>query len=246
MSNAILGPMGVAERYQTHRSQLMTLWVTRQDQSFVTSGDLQLCDVELINASVELVGEPGIGNVGIATGLADPHKNTMNVLHAVNDAGTTSTVYGISSENRIIHKSHLNHGHLNVSIVGMTQGHQFRKDSQVGGNNLELTIPTDNGLLLHRNVSWPPNPILLENVHLQQNLRVQCAFTGTWPNTKKVARFTEDWADTSGGTKRNADGTVRYFVNDDEGQSSAQECQVPANCIDFVKLVFKVLPRTQL
>ena len=248
MSNPILGPMGVAERYQTHRSQLMTLWVTRQDQSFVASSDLQLCDVELINASVELVGEPGIGNVGIVTGPTTPHNNTMNLLHAVNDAGTNSTVYGISSGNRIIHKSHLNHGHLNVSIVGMNQGQQFRQDSQVGGNNLQLTIPTDNGLVLHRDVTWPPTPIIMEKVHLQQNLRVQSVFTGTWPSTKKIARFAEDWADVveSGVTKRNSDGTIRYFVNDDEGQASAQECQVPANCINSLKLVFKISPRTEL
>ena len=246
MSNAILGPQGVAERYQTHRSQIMTLWVTRQDQNFVASSDLQLCDVELINASVELVGEPGIGNIGIVTDAITPHRNTMNLLHGINDAGIKSTVYGIPIENRILHKTHLNHGHLSVSIVGMTQGHQFRQDSQVGGNNLQLTIPTDNGLILHRHVTWPPTPIMMENVHLQQNLRVQCAFTGTWPISKKVARFTEDWADTAGGIKRNTDGTVRYFVNDDEGQSSSQECQVPANCIDSLKLTFKISPRTQL
>ena len=246
MSNAVLGPAGVAGRYQTHRSQLMTLWVTRQGQQFVTSGDLQLCDVELINASVELVGEPGIGNVGITSGATTPHNGTVNLLHAVNDAGVVSTVYGISSENRVLNKTHLNHRYLNVSIVGMTQGHQFRQDSSQAGNNIQLLVPTDYGLIQYRDESWPAQPLMLENVHLQQNLRVECVFAGTWPNAKKVARFTEDWADTAGGTKRYADGTVRYFVNGDEGQASTQECQVPANCINAVKLVFKVSPRTEL
>lgn len=248
MSNPILDPAGVAQRYQTHRSQLMTLWVTRQGQEFVTSGDLQLCDVELVNASVELVGEPGIGNFGNISGPTTPHRTTLNKLHAVNDAGATSTVYGINGGNRVLTKSHLNHGYLNLSIQGMTQGHQFRTDVSQAGNNTELLVPTDLGLSGNRNVSWPTMPILLENVHLQQNLKVNCWFAGSWPARERVARFAEDWADSIAvaGTTRNADGTIRYFVNDDEGQASIQECQVPSNCVEVLKLVFKVTPRTTL
>lgn len=248
MSNAVLGPTGVAGRYQTHRSQLMTLWVTRQGQEFVTSGDLQLCDVELINATVSLVGEPGIGNVGTVTGPITPHKTTFNQINAVNNAGVTSTVYGITGENRVLSKTHLDHGYLNITIEGMTQGHQFRKDVSQGGNDISLLVPTDNGVLMHREKTWPANPLTLENVHLQQNLKVHCAFAGLWPLTKRIARFTEDWADADDGStvKRNADGTVRYFTNDDEGQASAQKCQVPSNCIDSLKLLFKISPRTEL
>lgn len=252
MSNAVLGPAGVAGRYRTHRSQLMTLWVTRQGQTFVTSGDLQLCDVELVNASVELVGEPGIGNYGgisgygTGAGAVGPYNGTVNALHAVNDAGVTSTVYNIEGENRILSKTHISHRSLNVNIIGMTQGTQFRKDVSIGGNDIDLMIPTDNGLMTGKFDAWPTTPLLLENVHLQQSLRVECSFAGTWPLAKRVARFVEDWADTPGGTKRNTDGTVRYFVGDVEGQSSTAECQVPANCIQFVKLVFKVSPRTEL
>ena len=244
MSNPILSASGVAGRYQTHRSQLMTLWVTRQGQDFVTSGDLQLCDVELINAEAHLVGEPGIGNFGGSASV--PHNSTTNELHAVNDAAATSTVYGVIGGNRILSKTHINHGFLNVNIIGMTQGHQFRRDISISGNNISLMIPTDKGLLSNRQSNWPMTPLLLENVHLQQNLRVECDFAGTWPINDRVARFVEDWADTTGGTKRNADGTVRYFVNNDEGQSSTEECQVPSNCINALKLVFKVTPRTEL
>jgi len=248
MSNHVLGPDGVAHRYQTHRSKLMTLWVTRQGQEFVTSGDLQLCDVELINASVELVGEPGLGNFGNQTGATTPHRGTTNKLHTVNNAGVTSTVYGVSGENRTITKTHLNHGYINVSITGMTQGHQFRTDISQAGNNLELLIPTDLGLSVNRNTAWPSTPMMMENVHLQQNLKVHASFAGTWPIQKRVARFTEDWADSTAvtGTKRNADGTVRYFVDDDEGQASTEQCQVPSNCIEVLKLVFKVTPRTSV
>lgn len=244
MSNAILGPSGVAGRYQTHRSQLMTLWVTKQGQQFVTSGDLQLCDIELINASVELVGEPGLGNNGYITGATAPHKTSVNRL-TINEQGTTSTVYGIEGENRVQEKTHINHRHLNVKILGMTQGHQFRQDISHADNALELLIPTDFGIHSYNTV-WPPTPIILENVHLEQNLRVECSFAGNWPLNKRVARFTEDWALTPGGTKKNLDGTIRYITGDDETIASSAQCQVPANCVEAVKLVFKVSPRTEL
>lgn len=245
MSNAILGPAGVAGRYQTHRSQLMTLIVTRQGQHFVTTGGQQLCDVELISTMVSLVGEPGLGNKGTVTGPLIPHNTTYNQLHAVNEAGVTSTVYGITGENRVLAKTHLDHSEVEVGIVGMMQPHQFRTDQQQDGIGSSLLIPTDHGIIMHQG-TWPPFPIMLENVHLQQNLRVETIFSGTWPKQKRIARFTEDWADTAGGTKRNADGTVRYFINNSEGQASVAECQVPSNCINFMKLVFKITPRTEL
>jgi len=246
MSNPILGPMGVANRYKTHRSQIMTLWVTRQGQNFVTSGDLQLCDAELIQAHVELVGEPGIGNFGVVAGPSATHKGTINKLHGVNDAGVTSTVYGVTGENRVLEKTHIHHGHANVSITGMTQGHQFRSDVSQGGNQSSIMIPTDMGLGQLHHDAWPSTPLMLENVHLQQNLQIHTTFAGSWPELQRVARFAEDWADTAGGTKRNTDGTIRYFVNDDEGQSSVQECQVPSNCINVMKLVFRIHPRSEL
>ena len=248
MSNPVLSPAGVLQRYQTHRSKLMTLWVTRQGQQFVTSGDLQLADVELVSASVELVGEPGIGNVGNTSSATTPHRTTFNQLHAVNDAGVTSTVYGITTENRVVQKAQLNHGYLNIQIEGMTQQHQFRTDNSQLGNDLQLLVPTDLGIAQNRNVDWPPNPLLLENIDLQQQVKVNCFFAGTSPANNRIARFVEDWADSTQvtGTTRNTDGSVRYFVNNDEGQASAQECQVPSNCIECMKLVFKVMPRTTL
>lgn len=246
MSNAVLTPSAIQHRYKTYNTQLMTLWVTRQGQEFVTSGDLQLCDVELMNSTVALVGEPGIGNVGSVTGAITPHKATYNQIHAINDAGVTSTVYGITGENRVLSKTHLDHGQCSINIIGMVQGHQFRRDVSQPGNDMRLTMPTDNGILMHREKTWPSTPILMEGVKLQQSLRVETMFMGTWPVNKRIARFTEDWADTPGGTKRNADGTVRYFVNDDEGQSSTQECQVPSNCIDHIRLCFKITTRVDL
>jgi hypothetical protein len=254
MSNAVLGGVGVAARYETHRSQLMTLYVTRQGQQFNTGGDLQLCDISLISASVELVGEPGTGNHGIVSGIEGggagetTYNNTINAL-PINDAGITSVVFGIAGENRVLRKTHLNHGHLNISIPGLTEaGHQFKQDSAQPGNQIKLMVPTDLGLLRNRSVSWPPQPIELPNVILQQRINVNCSFAGTWPESMKVARFTEDWADSNEGiiVKRNIDNTVRYYPNDDEGQSSIQLCQVPSNCINSIKLVFKIDPQTVL
>jgi len=238
MSHAVLDPTGVAQRYETHRSQLMTLWVTRQDQKFTTSGDLQLCDVELINAHVELVGEPGQGYNGYESGIT----NTVGFKSSLN-AFTLQD----NPENKILQKSHLNHGHANISIHGMTQPHQFRVDYQQPGNDIQFLIPTDLGLLSQRNHMWPAHPLMLERVHLQQSIQVHTEFAGTWPHEKRKADFVEDWADnTIGITTRNEDGTVRYTISNDEVVGSTAECQVPANTIEHVKLVFKITPRTML
>ena len=248
MSNPVLSPSGVTQRYQTHHSKLMTLWVTHQGQTFVTSGDLQLSDIELLSASVELVGEPGIGNVGNVSSATKPHRTTMNQIHSVNNAGVTSTVFGLELENRIEQKGVMNHGFINLEIEGMTQRHQFRTDNSQPGNDLQLLIPTDLGLSQNRIVEWPPTPILLENIELQQQIRVNCFFAGTYPANKRIARFVKDWADSPQVTTitRNSSGNVRYFINNDEGQGSSQQCQVPANCIECIKLVFRVIPRTVL
>lgn len=247
MSNPVLSPEGVTQRYQTHQSKLMTLWVTQQGQQFVTSGDLQLCDIELVSASVELVGEPGIGNIGNVSSATKPHRVTLNQLHAVNGAGATSIVNRITGGNRILQRHEINHGYLNIEIEGMTQQHQFRTDISQKGNDLQLLVPTDLGLAQNRNVDWPPNRLLLENISLQQAVKVNCYFSGTAPSNLRIARFVKDWADSPNvANGRNTDGTVRYFVNNDEGQASTQQCQVPSNCVEFLKLVFKVIPRSTL
>ena len=243
MSHSVLGPNGLAGRTQTHRSQLMTLWVTRQNQEFIISGDLQLADVDLINATVELVGEPGIGNVG---NTSVEHKSTINSLNGINDVGQKSIVYGQELPNLISQKTHLNHGNVSVGITGMTSGYQFKQDLRYLDNQVELSIPTDLGLIKSRDAlsCWPANPITMEAVHLEQRLRVNTTFFGNGPVTTRVARFLEDWSDAVG--NRNPDGVVQWFAGGDEGQSSAAECIVPANCIVGMKLVFNIRPRTTL
>jgi hypothetical protein len=251
MSHSTLGPDGITGRTQTHRSQIMTLWVTRQDQEFITTNDLQLSDVELINATTELVGEPGTGYVG---NIQTEFNSTINTI-PVNDSGVFSSVKDIESENRISMKARLHHGSVDVTIGGMTQSHQFRQDSQHVDNRLQLVIPTDLGLISSRiqNQSWPPTPLRIESVKLEQRLRVHTNFIGNGPITNRQARFVEDWADSPAvqlsllpQISRNPDGSVRYFADNDEGQSSSETCQVPSNCIVAMKLVFNIKPRTTL
>jgi hypothetical protein len=228
----------------------MTLWVTKQNQEFITTSDLELADIELVNATVELVGEPGNGNYGDTSGngsyaTTSTHKTTINTK-GVNDVGQTSTVFGLEAPNLISQKTHLNHGHLNVGIVGMTEGHQFRQDATHQDNRIYLSIPTDLGLMSARDklASWPPTPISIEAVKLEQRLRVESAFFGNGAAPTKVARFVEDWADAT--SNRNDDGTVKWFTNNDEGTSSIQQCIVPSNCIVGMKLVFNIRPRAIL
>lgn len=244
--------MGIASRTETHRTQLMTMWVTRQDQEFVFGNDNQIADIELVATTCELVGEPGNGGGGAAT---DTWRNTINTL-AVNDVGVQSLVNGNYRDNRMLQRPYLNHGQVNVFIQGMTQGHQFRRDDDQQDNRLTLLVPTDLGLAMNRVVDSPTVPFLLERVEMQQRLRVHIDFTGNGPTPARHARFVQDWADsppeTAAEFRRYPDGRVRYFngggtVETDEGiAQSAVECQVPSNLILMCKLVFKVTPRSIL
>lgn len=215
MANPVLGPIGLQGRTETHRKELMTLYVTRQNQEFVTSRYMQLCDVELINASVQLVGEPGLSGSGYAVGAAyinydtGPaadellkekfmfHNTTINLLNPTNGQGVTSNVYGSEQPNRMVERPHLNHSNVNVRITGMRENHQFRQDEKDPANQLDFCIPTDLGLADHRATlaSWPPTPLLLERARLEQMLKVETQFVGSGSPAIRQARFVEDWAD---------------------------------------------------
>lgn len=238
----LTGP-SIINRYETYTSKIMTLYITRQNQEFVTQGDDRFCDMELIYANVNLVGEPGLGNVGSITADGEGGwRNTINSLHAVNDFNAGQI------DNRIISKSFLDHQFVNTRILGMHEGVQFQQDYQAPGNAIQLLIPTDFGLSALQTHPWPPTPFLMERVRLKERMRIETEYAGTLPIANRVARFVEDWADIpeTGITKRNTDGTVRYFIGDIEGQGTATECQVPANCISSMKLIFKISPRKDL
>lgn len=237
-------------RVQTTKPQLMTLWVTRQGQEFTTSGDMQHSDVELINASCELVGEYGalnggyvncgVGGTGITLGQA--YLSTVNI-QAVNGPTITSNVNGDLLSNQIVMHPHLNHGHVNVQIEGITDSYLFRRDTQhIDNSQLELLIPTDLGLLSQRNSYWPATPLKMEAVRVQQKIKVNTAFAGSGPINNRIGRFVEDWADSSAVkstiTTRLSDGTINYY--------NGTTPQVPGNLINAIKLVFKVTPSNVL
>lgn len=242
----------ISERYQTHQEKLMTLYVTRKDQEFVVSNDLQLVDIELVRSSIELMGEPGFtaeggyvnGGRDVAGGATPILQNkaymaTVNGLYAINKTGT-STLYGDTGTNSIVHLPHLNHGWANVEIKGMTEGNQFLRDENFTDNSLSLIVPTDHGLLSVRSAqqNGPPTELRLERVKMQQKLRVNIQFAGTWPTNKRQARFVEDFADTDPTTYRNTDLTVKTHGTTD--------CQIPSNMIVCAVLQFKIKPRTTL
>jgi hypothetical protein len=248
MSHTTLSGSGLMERTQTRRSQLMTLWVTRQGQEFITTNDLSLCDVELITATCELVGEPQTGNIGTGTSSSN-RIFTNKLLH--NLPGEVSKVYDQDIDNSIDTRTGINHGQVNVQILGMTEGHQFRQDAVHLDNKLEFVVPTDLGLEANRigMQSWPPQPIRIEAVKLQQRLRVYTNFLGNISRDKRVSRFVEDWADATG--KRNANGQPTWFTGSDTEKNtgvigSSEICQVPGNCITALKLVFNIKPRAVL
>jgi len=243
----------IIRRYETHHHKMMTLVVTRQNQKFTPTSDLSLVDLELVNATVELVGEPGIGGVGIVGGGYDGqntsneekfamYNNSLNLIHAVNNEGQTSKVLNNTQPNKIVMRPDIHHGWCDVTISGMTQNRHFLQDDSVNNNDVSLLVPTDLGLLVNR-TKTTVNPQMLENVKMEQTLTVTTRFVGTGDIPKRTARFTEDFADTAPATYRNADGTVKYY-DAAEGQSSTAACHIPANCINMMILQFKVSPRS--
>tara|TARA_R110002096_G_scaffold45640_5_gene122411 strand:+ start:2685 stop:3491 length:807 start_codon:yes stop_codon:yes gene_type:complete len=261
-----------AERYQTHQEKLLTLYVTRKDQEFIVSNDLQLVDIELVRSSIELVGEPGYrgatgqGGAGgyvnngrdyAANKAGTPadddfnyaehrgYMSTINTLYTgMNRGGSeTSKLYGEEGTNQVTHLPHLNHGWANVEIKGMTDGSQFLRDDSFTDNSLSLIVPTDHGVLSVRSSqqNGPPTELRLERVKMQQKLRVDIQFAGSWPKNKRQARFVEDFADTDITTYRNNDGTVKLYPD-----TARSGCHIPSNMIVCAVLQFKIKPRTTL
>ena len=250
----------IMRRYETHHEKVLTLVVTRQNQKFVPSSDLSLVDLELIRTSVEMVGEPGAGNSGVVYGgfsssvdqatSYDRYKcmnNTVNALHAVNDAGVTSTVYGIPGENRILSRPDINHGWVDIHIEGMTQKRHFLTDDSNLLNDVNILAPTDMGLLSARvaQSNSQQTPIKFENVKLEQTLQVRTRFVGNADVNKRIARFTEDFADTDPSVYRFPDsGAVKYFNGPEGIGQDNSKCHIPSNCINAIILQFKVHPRS--
>lgn len=258
MTSHFVRPDDIYKRYETHHKKLLTLYVTRQDQQFVVAEDITLCDLHLVRSSVELVGEPGfagsaqIGH-GHVQGAYAPdatagtldvqmpnYLTTVNQLYAMNFSGS-STVRGSTGINAVVHKTSLNHGWMNIEIDGMSQNRNFMRDYRLDDNELSIVVPTDCGLLPVRMAqqSGPPHPIILENIKLEQTIRIKSQFAGNASKQSRTARFVEDFADTDAATYRSDDGTVKYFT-----EAGIGPCQIPANMVNCMILQFQMTPRS--
>jgi len=257
MTSRFVTPDDVYKRYETHHKKILTLYVTHQDQQFVVANDITLCDLELIRSSIELVGEPGFaggsGQIGFGhtQGAYAPgeatidlqmpnYLSTTNQLYAMNTSGT-SMVRGVIAPNAIVHKTSLNHGWINIEIEGMSQARNFMRDDRQEDNELSIVLPTDNGLLAVRSAQQlgPPRPLILENIKLEQTIRIKSQFAGNSSKQQRTARFVEDFADTLPATYRSADGTVKYYA-----ESGTGPCQIPANMVNCMILQFQMTPRS--
>lgn len=249
MTSRYVQPDDIYKRYETHHKKIMTLYVTRQEQQFVVSSDITLCDLELIRSSVELVGEPGvsggfadIGTDGNQVGRTIPASNIYY--------GETYNAQTLNQNqaNAIQNKTTLNHSWVNVEIKGMSEARNFMRDDRQEDNELSIVIPTDNGwggAARGVNANGPINPIKLENIKLNQNITIACQFAGSASKSVRTARFAEDFADTDVATYRSADGTVKYY-NDTSGHADDTLCQIPANVVNSMILQFQMTPRSQV
>ena len=258
--------MGIASRTNNHGPKVMTLWVTRQDESFVISNDEEFVDIRLISATTQLVGEPGFGGRGtqVATagvvgfiapappevghpGYFHTHRMSTNYLYDVNNSSESAIVRGVKGQNRILTRNHLDHSNCNVEIIGMTQDHNFKQDKGKQGNNLMFVVPTDLGLdpMKAALACWPPSPINLHKVHLAPTISIHTTFMGIAPEPEKRARFVADWADEVS-TRRRENGQVIYYESDNESSTINAVCTVPSNLIQSMKLVFEVAPKSLL
>ena len=264
MTSRAVEPDQIPFRYETHRSKLLTLYVTRQDQEFVISSDLQLADVHLVRSSVELVGEPGWAPSGSQTGsghtmgaydstgltaveVGPVYGSTVNELYALNKT-QKSTFQGRTFKCAVEHKTAINHGWMDISIDGMTRDHQFMQDDRSPENRLNIVVPTDSGLISNRAIHQlgPTNELVMENVKLQQKIRIRSTFLGNSSEQNRTARFVEDFADEPptdpAHPRRAADGSVNYY----QSGLTLGECIMPANLVNCMVLQFKIMPRTQL
>jgi hypothetical protein len=248
MTSRYVQPDEIYKRYETHHKKVMTLYVTRQNQQFVVANDITLCDLELIRSSVELVGEPGVsaGNAGVATGTSQigfgytqgssgPYGSTVNALYDVNKTVVVNAVQ---------HKTHINHGWMNIEIEGMSQARNFMRDDRQLDNELSLVVPTDSGIISIRAAqqNGPPHSLVLENIKLEQNIRIACQFAGSGSKQSRTARFVEDFADADPTTYRSSNGSVKYY--DDSGGAADTKCQIPSNLVNCMILQFQMTPRS--
>ena len=245
----------------------MTLWVTRQNQDFITTDDYQLCDVTLLSARAQLAGEISPGNKHpSAPGFV--WNNTVASSYDTNGIETTFSYNGKTIGSTRKFRTELNMTLINVNIKGMTYKHQFRQDVIHNDNQIVLPVPTNGGFGhgIYEDLG-PVFPIIdLEAVKLEPRLTVQSEFFGNASSEEKQCIFVEDWADQTTGMRVNGKipwwGSSTYkddplsVPNENEisnpntnpngpngGVKPSWCCLIPARLVVGIKLVFKITPR---
>lgn len=229
----------------------MDFIITRQDQELVMDNDTTYCDLQLVHAHIELVGDNPLDmstagaldnarlyniQAGTQTGIQVYNTSTIN------QGGQTSDLYNHKLVNSIYtHSTAINHGWANVAIEGMLQDVHFLRDTRYTiHNNTALTIPSDLGSIGNRMniMSFPTHPRKLEKVRMQSRLTVKTHWLGNAPIISRTAMFAEDFADKDPSTFRNQDQTIKYW--------DASAPQIPASCINYLFMTFRVTPRVDL
>lgn len=241
--------MELDSRVQNKRTQLMTLWVTRQNQEFVTTNDTSLCDVKLLSAIVNLTGERPSGNY--ISGIPGYLWNTS--LYNLN--GATHTYQGRTYSSMRTMRPSVNMKEVNIDIRGMFDNHLFRQDAIHKDNQLSLVVPTDIGFIGYYQ-EWPPSPIDFNAIRLEPKISVHSEFVGNAPSIDKQCIFLEDWADDE--AYRRVNGKTVYFATSNylNGSQPTQndvdtpaltggtyDCIHPSNLVSSIKLIFEITPR---
>ena len=227
----------------------MTLWVTRQNQEFVSTNDTSLCDVKLLSAVVHLTGEKQTGN-----SISNvPGYIWNNSLYNYN--GSTHTYKGGTYSSTRTLRSSVNMRDVNIDIRGMFDNHLFRQDAIHRDNQLSLVVPTDIGFIGY-NLQWPSTPIELNALRVEPKISVHSEFLGSAPSIDKQCIFLEDWADDE--PYRRVNGKIVYYatpnylngsqptqndVNTPDLTGGVYNCIHPSNLVSSIKLVFEITPR---
>lgn len=254
MSGNYLSPEALQLRYDTNRARHMTLVVTRQNQEFVIGTDIQLCDVQLINATAQLVGPGPIDLDDYKTTISSTSPTYVNRYPLYGTQPISNAIDPVG--NNICYDM------VDVQIEGLTRPTNILVDHNKTINQVEILVNTDIGLSTSRGhmKRESGNAIRLEGVHLQPVLRVRTNFMGFAPLPYRQCRFMEDFCDLypefrHDGSDSHTSQSVRFWCTTNgvpepaPGSSTpwaVGDQYIPPNCISRILLEFRVTPRVVL
>lgn len=252
----------VSNSYQTKRSRIVNVVITRQQQKIYLTHDIELCDVELVGGyGVLLKGNgtmwPDAADVHTAADWFDKQKNP-------DDYDLIETWY--PRDNRLLTSkvdlwgNQVSHDTISLHIEGLDKGHHFMRDQNNFGNtNMNFLVSTDLGIPSVRpdaNQSTSTSNQTCQAVHLSPNCTVHTHFTGSGPDEVRLCRFVADQYDEvmtfasnldaySGPLLRNKfdfEGHPILFYDD----GGTTKPRYAGNSLVRIVLQFRVTPRTVL